>query len=212
LLGFKHSNKTLLKFKSRILTLEQRVKQLEALKIVHSDKEYQAMRLEAIMNYNNSDQKQEDLKRFSHSVVVLDTLTNVKNTYVSKAEAARALKCSAPAITIALREFKEKGTHRLIGKKYLILPVLDEGMEISGTKSLIGALKFKSRKFKIVDTLDGNTSVYLSMSEVAKAIGCHLSTISKASKKLIGKKKMDLTIIKDRYELSLIETNNEKED
>lgn len=203
LLGFKHSEKTLLKFKARILTLEQRVKQLEALKIVHSDKDYQAKRLEAIMNYNNSDKKQEDLKRFSHSVVVLDTLTNVKTTYTSKAKAAKAIKCSAPTISIALREFKEKGTYRLIGKKYLILPV-----EETNTKSLIGALGTKNIKFKVVDTLDGSTSIHLSMNEAAKAIGCDISTISKASKKLRGKEK-DLILIFNRYELTLIDTKKE---
>lgn len=158
------------------------------------------------MSYNNSDKKQEDLKRFSHSVEVLDTLTNEKITYASKAEAARAIKCTAPAISIALREFKEKGTPKLVGKKFLILPVLHE--EPSNTKSLIGAaaastqakaLDFISLKLKIVDTLYGNTFVYLSMSEAAKAIGCDLSTISKASKKLRGKE-MDLILIKKRYE------------
>ncbi len=84
-LGFKHSEKTLAKFKARILTLEQRVKQLAALEILHSNEEYKAMRLEAIMNYNKSKKRQEDILRSSHPVYVLDTITNIKEVYSSMA-------------------------------------------------------------------------------------------------------------------------------
>ena len=55
--GFKHSEKTLAKFRARILTLEQRVRQIEALKILHENKEYQAKRNEAIMYYNSSEKR-----------------------------------------------------------------------------------------------------------------------------------------------------------
>ena len=103
LAGFKHSEKTLVKLRARVLTLEQRVRQIEALKIVHENIEYQAKRLEAIMRYNTSEKIKEVIKRLSHSVVVTNTLTNIKYVYSSKAEAARAIGCDPSTISIALK-------------------------------------------------------------------------------------------------------------
>lgn len=92
MLAFNHSEETLAKFKARILTLEQRVRQLEGLKVVHSDPGFQARRLGFIMDYNKSNEKQEDIKRFSHPVKVLDTLTKIEEVYDSMAKAAKPLK------------------------------------------------------------------------------------------------------------------------
>ena len=53
-LGSKFSEKTLVKLRARVHTIEQRVRYLEAMKIVHADKDYQAKRNDAIERYNAS--------------------------------------------------------------------------------------------------------------------------------------------------------------
>lgn len=120
LAGFKHSENTLAKMKARVLTLEQKVRHLEAMKKVHGDEEFKANRLEDIMRYNTSEKRKQDMERLSHAVEVTNTLTNIKNVYPSKAEAARAIGCSAAAISIVLKEFKETGIHRPVKKIYLV--------------------------------------------------------------------------------------------
>ena len=102
--------------RARVHTLEQRVRYLEAMKIVHSDEEYQARRLEYMMRYNASEKRKEDLKRLSHSVEVTNTLTNIKHVCSSKTEAASAIGCDPSTMSIALKEFKEKGKYRLVKK------------------------------------------------------------------------------------------------
>ena len=93
LAGFKHSERTLVKLRARVLTLEQRVRQIEALNIVHDNKEYQAKRYEAIMRYIVSEKRKEYMKRLSQPVEVTNTLTN-KDVYSSIAEAGRAIGCN----------------------------------------------------------------------------------------------------------------------
>ena len=72
------------------------------------------------MRYNASEKRKEDMKRFSHSVEVTNTLTNTKDVYSSIAEAARAIGCNGSTISLALKEFKDKGVNRLVKKIYLI--------------------------------------------------------------------------------------------
>ena len=201
LAGFKHSKKTLIKMRARVHTLEQRVRYLEAMKIVHSDEEYRAKRLEDIMRYNASEKKKEDMKRFSHSVEVTNTLTNVKDVYSSIAEAARAIGCNAAStISIALKEFKEKGKYRLVKKIYLI--TLKE-CNVKDEKSIVSSDSYSvvsstSKKVKILDISNGNIATYFSFGEAAKATGCHKTTISKA---LACLKEVDSIIIKKRYKI-----------
>lgn len=105
------------------------------MKIVHSDKEYQAERLEAIMHYNASEKRKEDILRLSHSVEVTNTLTNIKYIYSSKTEAAGAIGCTPATISIALKEFKEKGKYRLVKKIYLV--TLKECSTVKDEKSTV---------------------------------------------------------------------------
>lgn len=216
MVGYKHSKKTLAKLKGRVLTLEQRVRQLEALKIVHANKEYQAMRLDAIMSYNSSEKSKIDRERLSHSVEVTDTLTNIKNVYSSKAEAGRAINCDKSTISVALKEFKDKGVYRLVKKRYLIslkegnMPVQDEKSTVSNFDSDIPSQKkikeLNSKRVEIVDISTGNITIYLSLSEASKAIGCHLSTVSKAFKKL-REKGVDSIVLKNRYKLIISDSD-----
>ena len=198
--GFKHSKKTLIKMRARVHTLEQRVRYLEAMKIVHSDKEYQAKRLEAILRYNASEKRKEDMKRLSHSVEVTNTLTNIKYVYSSKTEAASAIGCDPSTISIALKEFKEKGKYRLVKKIYLI--TLKE-CNVKDEKSIVSSDSYSvvsstSKKVKILDISNGNIATYFSFGEAAKATGCHKTTISKA---LACLKEVDSIIIKERYKI-----------
>lgn len=196
LLGFRHSEKTLVKLKARVHTLEQRARLIEALKIVHADKDYQTKRLEYIQSYNASEKRIEDIRRLSHSVDVTDTLTNTKVSYYSKAEAARAINCSGPTITIALREFNEKGVSRLVKKRYLIS--LKESNRVKDDKPVVPNSNCK--RVEIVDISNGISTTYLSLNEAAVGIGCHLSTVSNALKRL-KETEADFIIIKKKYKL-----------
>lgn len=70
LLGFKHSEETIAKFKARTPTEQQKTKHLEQLKILH--------------------------KKQSVSVEVLDLETGISTRYSSINEVARFLRCSSP--------------------------------------------------------------------------------------------------------------------
>lgn len=60
----------MLNLRAQVDTLIQRVRYLEAMKIIHSDASFQAKRNEAIMRYNASEKWKEDMKRLSYSVEV----------------------------------------------------------------------------------------------------------------------------------------------
>jgi group I intron endonuclease len=89
-LGFKHSSKTIAKFKLRSLTLEQKAKRLEKLKIYYSSQEHkdQIKRL-AIQNKGRA--RPEGGGVPSVALEVFDTLDNKTSTYPSISECARAL-------------------------------------------------------------------------------------------------------------------------
>nr|ATI20190.1 ribosomal protein S3 [Juglanconis oblonga] len=196
-LGYKHSPQTLIKLKNRVHTLEQRVRQLEALKIVHADKDYQATRNNAIMRYNASAKRMEDIKGFSHAVEVLDTLTNIKKNYYSKAEAARAIQCTGSTITLALKEFSDKGVSRLVKKRYLIT-LAESNMKVKDEKPVVS--NSYSVRVVIVDISTGISTTYLSLNGAAVGIGCHPSTVARAWINL-KERGADSIVIKKRYKL-----------
>ena len=143
--------------------------------------------------------KKEVTLSLSHPVEVTDTLTNIKSDYSSKAEAARAIKCSPPAIHLALKEFHEKGVHRLTKKRYVISfkenPVaavasVDKSIGLCDEVTLNKTINSNTHRVKVLDLLgvaENNTTIYLSLNEAAIATGCHVTTISKALKS-IGEK------------------------
>jgi group I intron endonuclease len=122
-LGFKHSVETKAKFKNRILTENQKAKQLEGLKIYNSSKEHleHLKRLHENMAIRMKGRpRPEGAGRPSVSIEVLDTLTNKTIVYPSIIEAARAIGCVKATIQSTLKVLKEKGVTRLIKKKYSV--------------------------------------------------------------------------------------------
>lgn len=167
------------------------------------------------MRYNAREKRKEDIERLSHSVEVTNTLTNIKHVYSSKTEAASAIGCDPSTISIALKDFKEKGKHRLVKKIYLI--TLKESNTVKDEKPIVSSDSYSvvsstsepelykikelySKKVKILDISNGNIATYFSLGEAAEATGCHKTTISKALAR-IKEKEVDSIIIKKRYKI-----------
>lgn len=106
-LGFKHSEETKAKFKTRELTPEQEARRLELLKI-----------------HNSSEKMKEHLKSLhiiqSQKVEVLDTFNNETKIYPSIGEAALSIGIHKSTIGKAFGSQKEKGASRFIKKRYMI--------------------------------------------------------------------------------------------
>jgi group I intron endonuclease len=142
-LGYKHSEETRAKLKGRTLTAEHLAKlkdwalsqkNLERLKKLNSNLEWQTKRLKKINIYLRSTKYQENLKAISLSVQVFDTLTNEKTVYYSISEAARSIGCTGSAIVIVLKNQREKGVTKLVKKRYMVFLKTDES-KISATSS-----------------------------------------------------------------------------
>ncbi len=169
-LGFKHSLETKAKI-SRILTgrafttehivkiwtLERKVKHLEWLQTLNARKTQLQV------------------------VVVLDTLTNETTVYNSISEARRSIGCTETAIQGAFNNIKEVGAAsqpRLLKRRYLVA-----SEKLAQSESLNRILwKSNAHRVEVLDTLTGNTTVYLSIREAAAAIGVVESTVRNALK------------------------------
>jgi len=180
---FKHSEETIAKMsilaKARTLTTKQKASRLNALKVYYSSKEYK-----------------EDLKKLhmkkSRSILVYDTLENKTTIQSSIVEAASFIKCDRRTVQDSLKYTKEKGVSnpegaqsvlqngRLIKKRYLVyyndkLKVVDYS-----NHELIRTIdKPVVKRVEILDILNNQTSVHLSISDAALAIGCNQSTVSR---------------------------------
>ena len=97
--GYKHSEENIAKIKAIIWSAKPREKLLEHLKGLHSRK--------------------------AQMVIVIDTRTNEKTVYPSITEAARAIEYSQAGISMALKRSKER-VSRLVNKRYAIFPVNDK--------------------------------------------------------------------------------------
>ena len=83
----------------------------------------------------------------------------------------------------------EKST---VGSSYSVVSPVSQLNEIKGSNS---------KRVKVLDISNGNTTTYLSLGEAAKsATGCHITTISKALARL-KKKEADWIILKKRYKI-----------
>jgi len=91
--GRKLSEKTKAKIKaginSIIFTSEHKKKLLNHLKVMHSNKELQAKRLEKVKTYHKSKEFQEHVQRQSTIIEVFDLLNNKTTVYSSINQAAR---------------------------------------------------------------------------------------------------------------------------
>ena len=84
-------------------------------------------------------------------------------------------------ISIALKEFKEKGVYRFFKKIYLITlkecnTVKDEKSTVGSSYSVVSPVSqlneikgSNSKRVKVLDISNGNTTTYLSLGEAAKA-------------------------------------------
>ena len=179
LLGFKHSNETKAKISAYLKTLyanlKFKAKRLEQLKRLHSNPEQQAKRLEH--SYASK------VKRVS----VLDTKKNETTIYPSISEASQAIGCTKSTISIALKYQQDKAVLRLVKKKYVISHLKEaDSSVVSGLapQAIMCAIGGKSNKqlVEVVDTLNGNTTVYPSINQAAQAIGCVHAAICKVLK------------------------------
>jgi group I intron endonuclease len=110
-LGYKHREETIVKFKKRIFTIEQKTKLLAHLNLHNSSKEQREKSGKRLLEYNRSK---------SSSVEVIDTLNNVISLYTSIRQAGEAIGCVHGTLILADKAFKEKGVSRLIKKRYLV--------------------------------------------------------------------------------------------
>lgn len=118
----------------------------------------------------------------------------------------------ASTISIALKEFKEKGVYRFVKKIYLITlkernTVKDEKSTVGSSYSVVSPVSqlneikgSNSKRVKVLDISNGNTTTYPSLGEAAKATGCHVTAISKALIRL-KKEGADSIVLKKRYKI-----------
>ena len=100
-LGRKHSEETIAKMKNRIWTEEQKIKNIKRLNLLNASEKH----LEHLKNLT---------AKQSHSVLVLDTLTNEKTIYPSISSAAKGIGVSQSGICLG---FKSKGESSILVKK-----------------------------------------------------------------------------------------------
>jgi group I intron endonuclease len=112
LLGFRHSEDTIAKFKTRSLSAEQKAKRLDQLNILNTNKDHREKAQKNILKYNMS---------ISKRIEVIDTLNSESTVYSSISEAARAIDCAHPSIIYALKKLKEKGIHS--PGRYMVKPL-----------------------------------------------------------------------------------------
>lgn len=144
-LGFKHSEKTLEKFRI------QSPKQQEQLKILNSKPES----IERLLEMS---------KARSKTVELLDTLNSTTTIYSSIAEAARSIGCDPGTVRYAIKNLQEKEISTLIKARYKLVTKGIEQVEAAESNYLL--------KVEVMDTLTNESIVYPSISEAGRALGC----------------------------------------
>lgn len=115
-LGYKHTEDTLAKFKSRKLTPEHIAKLKEHLKSHNSSVEQREKSRKRIYDYN---------KLKGILVEVFDTLNSKTTVYSSMREAADAIGCVHRTIILADKRFKTTGINKPIKKRYIVKIILN---------------------------------------------------------------------------------------
>jgi group I intron endonuclease len=121
LLGFKHSSETIAKFKVRSLTLEQKAKQLEKLKIYNSSQEHKDL-LKRLAIKNKGRARPEGAGVPGVALEVFDTWDNKTSVYPSISECARALGMDISSIRKAFKRSSACGETSIFikNKRYQI--------------------------------------------------------------------------------------------
>ena len=146
-MGFKHSvaeRETIAKFKV------QSPKQQEHLKRLNSSPES----VERLLKIS---------KARSKRVEILDTLNNITTVYSSIVEAARVIGCDPGTIRYAIKNL-QKGIYTLIKARYKLVTKGLEQVEAVESNYLL--------KVEVLDTLTSESTVYSSISEAGRALGC----------------------------------------
>lgn len=144
-LGFKHSEETIEKFRI------QSPKQQEQLKILNSKPES----IERLLEMS---------KARSKTVELLDTLNSTTTVYSSIVEAARAIGCDPGTVRYAIKNLQEKEISTLIKARYKLVTKGIEQVEAVESNYLL--------KVEVMDTSTTESTVYPSISEASRALGC----------------------------------------
>lgn len=133
--------------------------------------------------------------------------------FVVSGVAGSLLGIDKSTILRALRHIKEKGIPKLLAKRYLIFPCGVEVLSPSDYTSAAKAaadialtnqkLKPNIQKVEVLDLETGEKTSYLSMGDVAKALGVYQSTISTAFNRREAKGIHEFTF-KKRYVMKKI--------
>jgi group I intron endonuclease len=151
--GFKHSEETIKKFRV------QSPKQQEQLKRLNSRPESLKRLLEMS-------------KTRSKRVELLDTLNNITAAYSSITEAARAIGCDPGTIRHVIKNLQEKGISTLIKARYKLVTKGLEQVESVESNYLL--------KVEVLDTFTSESTVYPSISEAGRALGCATVSVWRA--------------------------------
>lgn len=103
-------------------------------------------------------------KARSKRVELLDTLNSTTTVYSSIVEAARAIGCDPGTIRYAIKNLQENKISTLIKARYKLVT---NGLE------QVEAVEFNYfLKVEVLDTLTSESTVYHSISEAGRALGC----------------------------------------
>ena len=111
--------------------------------------------------------KMQNAQHNKDAVDIIDSITGVKSTYLSKTEAAKAMSVSMPTISNYIKSKK------LLKKRYLVI-----SSELLGVNKEKQA-SFRKKPVKVLDMSTGVTTSYDSKSEAATHMGLSLVTLSR---------------------------------
>lgn len=103
-------------------------------------------------------------KARSKRVELLDTLSSITTVYSSIVEAARAIGCDTGTVRYAIKNLHEKGISTLIKARYKLVTKGLEQVEAVESNYLL--------KVEVLDTLTSETTVYRSINEAGRSLGC----------------------------------------
>ena len=188
-LGYKHTEETLVKFKDRKFTPEHKAKLAKHLLSLSDSDDHKERSRQRMLKIN-------ELKGFH--VEVLDLETEKTSIYASFREAAKAIGCTHSSISYAVKIFKEKGINRPLKDRYLIKTLVSGGEDIKISKQhKLKMQELMGISLEVIDLETEKTSIYSSIRDAAKAIGCASTSIRSVIK--LSKEKGINRPIKKRY-------------
>lgn len=162
-----------------------------------------------VEKYYTSEDKELILEKLKHPIKIKDkqkvevfyTATKETIVYSSANEAASAIGCDVRTVNKSIKNLEEVYTPIKYGQ-YLVKPIIDS---LDNKDKGLGNFKLTNRighRVEVFDLLKNATTVYNSISDSARAIGCPYSTVTRALNKL--KEKGEHKPINNRYQLKPI--------